>query len=1032
MTEVSRRIADSAHVDIYGVGGSAMLAEELQGRLYRIGIRAYAWAEVHIGLTSAAIQDAGTVAIGISTTGRTEEIIQMLAEAGRAGALTVTITNNPASPLAELADRTIVTSVYEQFLQARRPVGQARPAPGPRPALPAGRPAELRPVERQARRLGPGRLLAPAAAPAAAASGSDIMTTVPSTFRTLVADFAGRCGPGWTRSPRCAADGGLDEAIDLLTEAIEAGAVIHAFGTGHSEAFAMEIAGRAGGLIPTNKIALRDLVLRGDSTLDALGGSSLERNPTVAEDLWDVSPIHPGDVFVIASNSGVNGSIVGFALLAKEHGHPVIAVTSLEHTMAVPPKHPSGQRLCDVADVVLDNLAPYGDATLALGLDRLRRHVVPVGSVSSITSAFIAQLLTIGVAERIAATGDVPPLYLSANIPGGDEHNSGSNEVRGPDPARHLSVRTRPHRTTQPTKHHVTPGNREAQPHEHQRPSRSQRRDFLRGSLGLAALTRPAASWPRAPPSGTGDDPGGQRLVRPGRPVSDTNPFGMAANSTVDAVIFNGGYGIAYTEFAAKQVEKLQTGSTVKVTPATNIAQTLQPRFVAGNPPDVIDNSGAGLIGINTIRDQLEDLTAVIEAKNYEGMVIKDTLYAGVTEPGTFDGKFVQLNYVLTVYALWYSASLFKEKGWTVPKTYDEMLALGAEAKGKGKFLLGWGKEAATLLPDDGHRLGDQAGRRRGPAGAGEPQAGLLVAEPVQAVFTGLKKIIDAGYVKPGGAGTQFTAAQSQWSNAQDFILYPSRRLDRERDEEADQGRLRDDRGAGAGRVQRLDAALGGPALHRRRGLHRPVAGQERRRRQGVHAGHAVQGGGDRTSPRPPSPRPSSRTPSPRTASARPRWCPRSSCSRAPATNVFTWNFIDLYGLNTDKLVLWNTFLQGGSDVATLTKGLQAHHRQDRERRLHQEGRGQVTWSSRDGCHHRQRQHPGRETDRGEGAGVAELAPAQPDLRPDQLLHRVPDGPGGGLPDLRGVALRAGRVLLPDQLDRASPRRWRSSASTTT
>ena len=117
MTEVSRHIAVSSHVDIYGVGGSAMLAEELQGRLYRIGVNTYAWAEVHAGLTSAAIQGPGTVAIGISTTGRTEETIQMLAEAGRSGALTVAITNNPTSPLAELADRTIVTSIYEQFLQ---------------------------------------------------------------------------------------------------------------------------------------------------------------------------------------------------------------------------------------------------------------------------------------------------------------------------------------------------------------------------------------------------------------------------------------------------------------------------------------------------------------------------------------------------------------------------------------------------------------------------------------------------------------------------------------------------------------------------------------------------------------------------------------------------------------------------------------------------------------------------------------------------------------------------------------------------
>jgi DNA-binding MurR/RpiR family transcriptional regulator len=117
ITEVSRRIALSSHVDIYGVVGSAMLADELQGRLYRIGVPAYAWSEVHSGLTSAAIQDLNTVAIGISATGRTEETIEMLAQAGRTGAFTVAITNDPTSPLAELADRSIVTSIYEQFLQ---------------------------------------------------------------------------------------------------------------------------------------------------------------------------------------------------------------------------------------------------------------------------------------------------------------------------------------------------------------------------------------------------------------------------------------------------------------------------------------------------------------------------------------------------------------------------------------------------------------------------------------------------------------------------------------------------------------------------------------------------------------------------------------------------------------------------------------------------------------------------------------------------------------------------------------------------
>lgn len=214
-----------------------------------------------------------------------------------------------------------------------------------------------------------------------------------------------------------ARSGALDAAVDLLVTAIERGGVIQAFGTGHSEAFAMEIAGRAGGLIPTNKIALRDVVLRGSLGVESLGGSALERNEAVVTELFDISPVGPDDVFIIASNSGVNGSIVGLALLAHERGHPVIAVTSLQHTSRVEPRHPSGKRLSEVADVVIDNGAPFGDVTVELS-DGIR-----AGAVSSITSAFIAQLLTIETARRLAESGRTPPLYISANIPGGDEHN---------------------------------------------------------------------------------------------------------------------------------------------------------------------------------------------------------------------------------------------------------------------------------------------------------------------------------------------------------------------------------------------------------------------------------------------------------------------------------------------------------------------------------------------------------------------------------------------------------------------------------
>lgn len=222
------------------------------------------------------------------------------------------------------------------------------------------------------------------------------------------------------RLERLAADagaGGLDAAIALMVAALDAGGVLHAFGTGHSEAFAMEIAGRAGGLIPTNRFALRDIVLHGDREAGVLSGS-LEREPWVVDELMATVPVHENDVFLIASNSGVNGSIVGTALWAKERGHAVIAVTSLEHTVRVEPKHPSGLRLSEVADVVIDNLAPFGDSTLEVA------DGIGAGAISSITGAFIAQLLTLGVARTIAERGGTPPMYISANVPGGDEHNS--------------------------------------------------------------------------------------------------------------------------------------------------------------------------------------------------------------------------------------------------------------------------------------------------------------------------------------------------------------------------------------------------------------------------------------------------------------------------------------------------------------------------------------------------------------------------------------------------------------------------------
>src|SRR3954467_4656946 len=304
-------------------------------------------------------------------------------------------------------------------------------------------------------------------------------------------------------------------------------------------------------------------------------------------------------------------------------------------------------------------------------------------------------------------------------------------------------------------------------------PVQLDRRSFLRGSLAAAALLPFAgtlASCSGSSPSGGGGGGGG------GGTKTATKPFGLAKTSSLDAVIFNGGYGYDYVKYAADQVTKQKgfSGVTIKVSPSTQIAQQLQPRFVGGTPPDLIDNSGANAIGFNTIAKQLETLDDVFEANNYEGTKISDTLYPNVKVPGTFDGKFVAMNYVMTVYGLWYSASLFKQNGWAPPATWDDALALGAKAKAAGKYLFVWGKEAATYYQT-------MAVNSAIKEGGDEVRLALENLKPdcwslpqLQSVFEALGEIVSKGYFVPGGAGTQFTAAQAKWSNDEQAILYPS------------------------------------------------------------------------------------------------------------------------------------------------------------------------------------------------------------------------------------------------------------------
>ncbi|GIG61667.1 UPF0309 protein [Longispora fulva] len=212
------------------------------------------------------------------------------------------------------------------------------------------------------------------------------------------------------------------EAADLIAASLADGGVLQAFGSGHSEAASMELAGRAGGLVASNKLALRDVILYGGEPADTLADPKAERDPALARRVYDLANAEPKDVFVITSQSGGNGSIVEMARIAREHGHPLVAITSLAHSRGITSRHPSGQRLFELADVVIDNGAPHGDAVLPLP------DGGTVCAVSSIANALIAQLITAEVVIRLLAKGIEPDVYLSMNVAGGDAKNVAAEE----------------------------------------------------------------------------------------------------------------------------------------------------------------------------------------------------------------------------------------------------------------------------------------------------------------------------------------------------------------------------------------------------------------------------------------------------------------------------------------------------------------------------------------------------------------------------------------------------------------------------
>jgi uncharacterized phosphosugar-binding protein len=211
----------------------------------------------------------------------------------------------------------------------------------------------------------------------------------------------------------------IQEAARLCATAMANDGVVHIFGSGHSVGFGAECTGRAGSLVPFHMIETSDFVTKGLYSFAEFKDPDhiFERRPNIADKLYDLYDIRPQDVFIVISNSGINGLVIDLAQTAKDKGHPVIVITSLLHTLAEPSRHPSGKKLFELGDVVIDNCGPRGDALLSTGGEE------KVCSISSITGIYIAQALTIEICKALEEDHQAIPLLHSEEVKGYAKHN---------------------------------------------------------------------------------------------------------------------------------------------------------------------------------------------------------------------------------------------------------------------------------------------------------------------------------------------------------------------------------------------------------------------------------------------------------------------------------------------------------------------------------------------------------------------------------------------------------------------------------
>jgi uncharacterized phosphosugar-binding protein len=207
----------------------------------------------------------------------------------------------------------------------------------------------------------------------------------------------------------------IDEAALLCADSIANNGLVHAFGSGHSRIVVEELWPRYGSFPGFHPIV--ELSLTAHHQVVGANGQRqamfLENVPGLAVQILRNFSVSSTDVALTVSSGGTGVVAVEFAEEMKKRGLKVIAITAVEQSRHSAPKAPSGRRLVDVADIVLDTSTPPTDASITVpGIP------FPVGPTTTVAAVALANALKVQVAQLLAARDIIPfvlPNSLSAD-----------------------------------------------------------------------------------------------------------------------------------------------------------------------------------------------------------------------------------------------------------------------------------------------------------------------------------------------------------------------------------------------------------------------------------------------------------------------------------------------------------------------------------------------------------------------------------------------------------------------------------------